>query len=368
MTLTAAPAPLTFSRQLTDRPTPPAVRERVLSDPGFGQHFTDHMVIIDWTAGEGWQSARVQPYGPIELEPAAAVFHYGQEVFEGLKAYRHSDGSMWAFRPERNAARLQRSAGRLALPQLSTDDFLASLRELIAVDADWVPGGDEHSLYLRPFLFANEPFVGVRAARRASYQVIASPAGPYFASELSPVSLWLSTEHARAGRGGTGAAKSGGNYAASLLPQAEAQRHGCSQVLFADPSTGRIDEAGSMNVFFVTQEGALLTPAVTGSILEGITRDSIMQIARERGREVVERDLQLDEMLDGIASGAITEIFATGTAAVVTPISRLADRDREWVTADAKTGPVARELRAELTGIQHGRIADRHGWMHRLDR
>jgi branched-chain amino acid aminotransferase len=296
------------------------------------------------------------------------VLHYAQEIFEGLKAYRHEDGSIWSFRPEQNARRMQRSARRLALPELSVEDFIESIKQIIAIDQDWVPSGGETSLYLRPFMIANEVFLGVRAANRVSYMVIASPAGAYFADGVAPVKIWLSTEYSRAGRGGTGAAKFGGNYAASLLPQMEAYDHGCAQVLFLDGETGtHVDELGGMNVMFVHGTDTLVTPRLTGTILEGVTRDSVLQLARDRGMTVDERDVTIDEWREGIASGEITEVFACGTAAVITPISQLRGRDLEIGDADAPAGEITMALRKELTDIQYGRIPDRHGWLTRLD-
>ncbi|MET0302514.1 MAG: branched-chain amino acid aminotransferase, partial [Microbacteriaceae bacterium] len=228
-------------------------REAILADPGFGLHFTDHMVDICWSERGGWHRPRVQPYGPIALDPAAAVLHYAQEIFEGLKAYRHGDGSIWSFRPDRNAARMQRSAERLALPELPAQYFLDSLKQLVAVDGAWVPSAPETSLYLRPFMFAKEAFLGVRPAKKVNYYVIASPAGAYFTDGVSPVSIWLSTSFNRAGRGGMGAAKTGGNYASSLIAQQEAAEHGCAQVLFLDSEEGRyLEELGGMNVVLVT--------------------------------------------------------------------------------------------------------------------
>jgi branched-chain amino acid aminotransferase len=345
-----------------------AERETILADPGFGKHFTDHMVVIDWTVDEGWHDARVIPYGPLMLDPASSVLHYGQEIFEGMKAYRHADGSIWTFRPEKNAERLQSSARRLALPELPVADFVESVKQMIAVDGSWVPDAPETSLYLRPFMIANESFLGVRAAHKVGYYVIASPAGAYFADGVAPVSIWLSTEYSRAGRGGTGAAKCGGNYAASLLPQRQAYDNGCAQVLFLDGETGtHIDELGGMNVFFVHGTDTLVTPRLTGTILEGVTRDSILQLARDRGMTVVERDVTVDEWRDGVASGAITEVFACGTAAVVTPIAQLKGEGFTIGDADAPAGTITMSLRQELTDIQYGRLPDRHGWLLRLD-
>ncbi|RQP11570.1 MAG: branched-chain amino acid aminotransferase [Microbacteriaceae bacterium] len=345
----------------------PEEREAILANPGFGQHFTDHMVDICWSEKGGWHRPRVQPYGPIQLDPAAAVLHYAQEIFEGLKAYRHADGSIWTFRPEANAARMQRSAKRLAMPELPTEYFLDSLKQLIAVDGDWVPTQDETSLYLRPFAFAKEAFLGVRPAKKVNYYLIASPAGAYFTGGVTPVSIWLSTSYARAAHGGTGAAKTGGNYAASLLPQAEAYENGCAQVLFLDSQEGRyLEELGGMNLILVRKDGTLLTPA-SDSILEGITRDSILQLAKDRGHAVEQRPIAYDEWREGVASGDIVEAFACGTAAVVTPIAEIKTADDRGIVMPEVEDRLAMSLREELTGIQYGRVEDRHGWLYRLD-
>ncbi|HVX08119.1 branched-chain amino acid aminotransferase [Humibacter sp.] len=355
--------------QVTPNPAPrsSAEREEILADPGFGQYFTDHMVDICWSEKGGWHRPRVSPYGPIQLEPSAAVLHYAQEVFEGLKAYRHSDGSIWTFRPEANARRMQRSAHRLALPKLPVDYFVEAIRRLLAVDGDWVPSAPETSLYLRPFMFAKEAFLGVRPAAKVAFYVIASPAGAYFKGGIAPVSIWLSEEYSRAGVGGTGAAKTGGNYAASLLPQAEAYEHGCAQVLFLDSVEGKfIEELGGMNVVLVYRDGTLVTPA-SDSILEGVTLDSILQLARDRGHRVEQRPVSIDEWRAGEASGDIVEAFACGTAAVVTPIAQLKSRDFSIGSADAPAGELTMSLRQELTDIQYGRAEDRHGWLTRMD-
>ena len=361
-------SPLSFTVTTNPSPRTAEQRAKVLEKPGFGVHFTDHMVAIRWHKDSGWHDAQVMPYGPISLDPAAAVLHYGQEIFEGIKAYRHADGSIWTFRPQANGARLQRSAARLALPQLPVELFTESLKQLIAVDAAWVPDQDEASLYFRPFMIGDEAFLGVRGAHQASYYVIASPAGPYFAKGVAPVSIWLSTEYARAAKGGTGAAKCGGNYAASLLPQQKAQEQGCSQVLFLDPVEGRyLEELGGMNVFLVYgKTNTLVTPVLSGSILEGITRESILQLARDRGMTVEERQVSIDEWKDGVASGQITEVFACGTAAVVTPIGQLKGEGFSVGDINAPAGEVTMSLRKELTDIQYGREPDRHGWLVRL--
>lgn len=344
-----------------------AAREAILEAPGFGKHFTDHMVSIEWTADRGWVDARVMPYGPLVMDPASSVFHYGQEVFEGLKAYRHDDGGIYTFRPEQNARRLNTSATRLALPHLPVPTFVESLKQLVRADSDWVPAGGENSLYFRPFMIADESFLGVRSAHKVRYMVIACPVGPYFEHGIKPLSIWLSTKYSRAGRGGTGEAKCGGNYAASLLPQQEAYDNGCAQVLFTDAATNTIDELGGMNIFFVHGENTLVTPTLNGNILHGITRDSIIQLARDRGMTVEERDVTIDEWRSGVDSGQITEVFACGTAAVITPIGQLKTPDFVIGAADTEPGEVSMSLRAELTGIQHGRVEDRHGWLVRLD-
>jgi branched-chain amino acid aminotransferase len=368
---TSTQSTLTFEVTQNERATPAARRDEILASPGFGTSFTDHMVTITWAADEGWHDAQVKPYGPFSLDPAAAVLHYAQEIFEGMKAYRHADGSVWTFRPEANAARFANSARRLALPVLPEEDFLESLRQLVAVDEAWVPPveeGGEKSLYLRPFMFASEAFLGVRPARRVTYSVIASPAGAYFSGGLRPVNLWISTQYARAGEGGTGAAKCGGNYASSLAGQLEGIEHGCDQAVFLDSSTHTyIEELGGMNLFLVYRDGRIVTPALTGSILEGVTRRSILELATEAGLTPEERQIPIQEWKDGAASGEITEIFACGTAAVITPVGELrweggsCDHRR-----DGHTDAVAEKLRNALLDIQYGRVEDTHGWMTRL--
>jgi branched-chain amino acid aminotransferase len=341
-------------------------RAAILAAPGFGKHFTDHMVTATWTPDGGWHDARVQAFGPITLSPAAAVLHYAQEIFEGLKAYRHDDGTVWGFRPDANAARFARSARRLALPPLPEEAFLASLEALVRADVDWVPTGGETSLYLRPFMFASEEFLGVRPSQQVTYCLIASPAGAYFSGGISPVSIWLTTEFSRAAPGGTGAAKCGGNYAASLAAQQEAIAHGCDQVCFLDATEHRwVEELGGMNLYFVHADGTLVTPSLTGTILEGVTRSSILTIGEELGLQVQERRVDVDEWRDGVASGAITEVFACGTAAVVTPLGRLA-WDGGEVVMGTDAGPTTLRVRQALLDIQYGRTADTHGWLRQL--
>ncbi len=361
---------LTFDVQLRADPASDAERAAVLDNPGFGKFFTDHMVQAVWTRDGGWRDGRVTAYGPIQLMPSAAVLHYAQEIFEGLKAYRHEDGSIWTFRPQMNARRLARSAARLALPVLPEADFLASLEALVRVDEAWVPayGDTEESLYLRPFMYASEAFLGVRPANEVRYGVIASPAGAYFSGGVKPVTLWVSTNYARAGAGGTGAAKCGGNYASSLAGQLEGIEHGCEQAVFLDSSTHTfVDELGGMNVFLVTKDNELVTPELTGSILEGVTRGSILQLAKELGLDPVERRVPIAEWEDGARSGDITEVFACGTAAVVTPVGELRwEGGSAPSTAGSAGGPVTRHIRERLLDIQFGRAEDVHGWMHRL--
>ena len=358
---------LPFELRPNPHPRSESERAAILADPGFGTHFSDHMAVATWTAQDGWHDSAIVPYGPFALDPATAVLHYAQEIFEGLKAYRHADGSVWLFRPERNAARFARSARRLALPVLEPGDFLASLEALIEADAAWVPSGGEQSLYLRPIMFASEAFLGVRAARRVTYCCIAGPAGSYFAGGVKPVSIWISTTYTRAAPGGTGAAKCGGNYAASLLAQQEAIAHGCDQVMFADATERAwVEELGGMNVYAVTTGAELLTPELTGSILEGVTRDSILALAPEFGLTPVERRVGVQELLAGIAAGEVTEVFACGTAAVVTPIGALRNESGNYEVAGGEIGETTAALRARLLDIQYGRAEDSHGWMHRV--
>lgn len=357
---------------VTERPDRLAEAERlaVLADPGFGKTFTDHMVVATWNPEEGWHDWQVKPYGPLELDPSAAVLHYAQEIFEGLKAYRHEDGSVWTFRPRSNAARFARSAARLALPALPEEAFLESLKQLVAVDEAWVPGAEagESSLYLRPFMFASESFLGVRPALGVTYSVIASPAGAYFSGGVKPVSLWISQHYSRAGVGGTGAAKCGGNYAASLAAQIEASEHGCDQSVFLDSIEQKwIEELGGMNLFLVYADGRLVTPALTGSILEGVTRDSILELAKDLDLQPEERRVSIDEWREGVESGQITEAFACGTAAVVTPVGRLVWEGGELAMGPEGTaGPVADKIRSTLLGIQKGQLEDSHDWLFRL--
>ncbi len=347
-------------------PVPAGRRAQILADPGFGVNFTDHMFMSEWTPDRGWRDATVKPYGPFSMDPASSVLHYAQEIFEGTKAYRHADGSVWSFRPDVNATRFQRSAARLALPELPADQFVGAIRALVEVDEGWVPSGDGQSLYIRPFMFASEVFLGVRPAKHVTFAVIASPAGPYFSGGVKPVSIWLSEEYNRAAPGGTGAAKCGGNYAASLVAQQEAIDNGCDQVVFLDAAEhSTLEELGGMNIFLVYADGTLVTPELNGSILEGVTRSSVIELADELGHKVDERRVSVDEWREGVAEGDISEVFACGTAAVLTPVGTLKWRGGEVSCGDG-SGHVTLDLRERLLDIQYGRAADTHGWMQRL--
>jgi branched-chain amino acid aminotransferase len=356
-----------FATRLHPDPTPASDRAAAMANLGFGTVFSDHMVTIRYTEGTGWHDAVLGPRQPIPLDPAAAVLHYAQEIFEGLKAYRMPDGAVASFRPEANAARFNASADRLAMPHLPEALFVESIRQLVAADAAWVPDADKGSLYLRPFMFASEAFLGVRPAHEYLYCVIASPVGGYFKGGKSAVTLWVSHDQVRAVPGGTGAAKCGGNYAASLEPQAEGIAHGCDQVLFLDAVERRwIEELGGMNVMFVMADGSIITPPLNGSILPGITRTSLLTLASEAGYTIREEPYAIDQWEADARSGALKEAFACGTAAVITPIAEVRSRKQNFVIGNGDGGEVARSLRAALVGIQLGQQPDPHGWMTRL--
>lgn len=356
-----------FVVQRSDSPLSDEARTAALAEPKFGSVFTDHMARVSWNIDDGWIGHRVEKYGPLLMDPATAVLHYGQEIFEGMKAYRHADGSVWTFRPEANAARFAASARRLALPELSIDDFIGSITALVRTDLNWVPSGQDTSLYLRPFMYASEKFLGVRSSHEAEFLTIASPVGPYFSGGVQPVSIWVAQDYHRVGAGGTGAAKCGGNYAASLLPQQEAHAKGCDQVAFLDAATNStLEELGGMNIFIVESDGSVSTPELTGSILEGVTRSSIIQLLVDRGIDIRERTITLDELRSGLAGGQISEIFACGTAAVITPIGRLAGKGFDLTVADGEAGQLTMSIREELTDIQYGRREDKHGWLLKL--
>ena len=321
-------------------------RTALMVDPGFGRIFTDHMVTIRYAEGKGWYDARLEPYGPISLDPATAALHYGQEIFEGLKVYRHPDGGLGLFRPEQNARRFNRSAARLAMPQLPEELFLESIRLLVEHDEKWVPSAPETSLYLRPFMFATDPYLGVRPAQEYLYVLIASPVGAYFPRGVQPVSVWLSTDYTRAAPGGTGEAKCAGNYAASLVAQAQAAAQGCDQVVWLDAIEHKyIEEMGGMNLYFILDGNTLVTPELNGSLLPGVTRDSILALAEELGLRTDVRRISTDEWRETAANGRMTEAFACGTAAVITPVGHVKSSEGEFTVADGGPGEVTMKLR-----------------------
>ncbi|QWW19116.1 branched-chain amino acid aminotransferase [Schaalia sp. 19OD2882] len=351
---------------LTPNPAPAsdAVHEEVMSNPGFGKAFTDHMAHMVWTLEEGWHGREVLPFANLSLSPAASVLHYGQEVFEGIKAYRHEDGSVWTFRPGYNAARINHSSWRLAMPAIDHEDFVASLAAYVRADERWVPSGEGASLYLRPFVVATEPFLGVRSAHRFDYYVIGSPSGPYFKGGPKGVSIEVVRGFHRAGPGGTGSAKCGGNYAASLLPQMEACERGFDQVCFLDTYEEKyLEELGGMNVFVVMSDGSVRTPQLSGTILQGGTRSAICRLMRDRGVDVREERIAVDDLVAGVESGAVAEVFACGTAAVVTPIARLAGQDFD---VRLPVGDRTLEILHAVTDIQMGRAEDPYGWTYRI--
>jgi len=356
-----------FAIEPAPHPVAAATRDAGLADPGFGKLFTDHMAIVRYTEGQGWHDARVTARAPIPMDPATSVLHYAQEIFEGLKAYRLADNGIALFRPDANAARFQDSAARLAMPAVPEPLFIAAIEELVRIDRDWFPKVDGGALYLRPFVFASEVFLGVRPAREYLFITIASPAGAYFKGGAAPVTIWASQNYTRAAPGGTGAAKCGGNYAASLIAQAEAIAQGCDQVVFLDAVERRwVEELGGMNLFFVFDDGSITTPPLGGTILPGITRDSIIKLARDLGHAVREAPYALDQWRDDARSGRLVETFACGTAAVVTPVGTVKTPDGAFSIGGSQSGPVTARLRRDLVAIQRGEAADPHGWVHRI--
>ncbi|MEE1744977.1 branched-chain amino acid aminotransferase [Streptomyces sp. NPDC007076] len=358
---------LTIELKPSSNPLSDAEREASMVNPGFGRHFTDHMVTIKWTEGRGWHDAQLVPYGPLSIDPANMTLHYAQEIFEGLKAYRQPDGSVATFRPEANAKRFQGSARRLAMPELPVETFIAACDALVKQDEAWVPAhGGEESLYLRPFMIATEIGLGVRPSNEYLFLVIASPAGAYFPGGVKPVSIWLSENRVRAVPGGLGDAKTGGNYAASLLAQAEATEKGCDQVAYLDAVEHKwVEELGGMNLYFV-YGNKIVTPTLTGSLLAGVTRDSLLKVARDLGYESEEGRVSIDQWREDSANGSLTEVFACGTAAVITPVGTVKCEGAEWLQGDGTPGEVTMKLRERLLDIQRGVAEDTHGWMHPL--
>ena len=360
-------ADLEFAITKSDNPATDEERAKILENPAFGQEFTDHMVTIEWTEAEGWHNAQVRPYEAVSLDPASNVFHYGQAIFEGLKAYRHADGSITAFRPEQNAERMRHSAQRMAMPELPDELFLKAVRQLVEVDQAWVPAaGGEASLYLRPFMIGTEKTLGVKPSSSYTFFIIASPAGAYFKGGIKPVSVWISHEYVRAAPGGTGAAKFAGNYAASLLAQADAEQKGCDQVVWLDACEHKyIEEMGGMNLMFVEGSGEdakIITPELSGSLLPGITRKSLLQVAEDLGYATEERKITVEEWQRGAQDGTITETMACGTAAVITPVGTVKSKDGEFTVNNNEAGEITMAMRERLRGIQTGDVEDTHGW------
>ncbi len=358
----------TFAFEPSARPVAAAERARQIADPGFGKVFTDHMAIVRYDADKGgWHDARVTARQPLAIDPATSVLHYAQEIFEGMKAYRRPDGGAALFRPQANARRFQDSARRMAMAELPEELFLESVRALVRADKSWIPDNEDGALYLRPFMFASEVFLGVKPASQYLYMVMASSVGPYFRGTPGGITIWVTRDYIRAAPGGTGAAKCGGNYATSLIAQAEATRQGCDQVVFLDAIERRwIEELGGMNIFFVFDDGSIATPPLGGTILPGITRDSILTIARDQGLAVREEPYAIDQWRADAQSGRLTETFACGTAAVVTPIVQVKDANGAFTIGGGAPGPLMQRLRDELVGIQRGAIADTRGWIEEI--
>ena len=344
-------------------PKPPITDESKLA---FGKQFTDRMFVMEYDAGRGWHSARIMPFGPFAMDPAAAVLHYAQEIFEGLKAFRRPDGRIALFRPEDNIARFNRSATRMCMPEVDPAFFLHALEELVRLEQAWVPHSEGTSLYIRPTMIATDPYLGVRPSEKYLCYIILSPVAAYYAGGFNPVKIWISDQYVRSAPGGTGEAKTGGNYAASLLASMEASAKGFDQVLWLDAVHRKyVEEVGSMNICFL-YGGKVVTSPLCGTILDGITRRSILTLVREFGFEVEERALTVDEVLEGAADGRLQEAFGTGTAAVVSPVGQFTYRDRTVTLGGGQAGPLTLKLHATLTGLQTGRIADTHGWVHLL--
>ncbi len=347
----------------------PAVeRERMLANPGFGLIFTEHMARIRWDSDSGWHDAELMAYTPLSLDPGTSVLHYAQAVFEGLKAFRQAGGGVAAFRPDAHAARFRSSARRLALPELPEETFLEAIDVLVAADHMWVPSAPEHSLYLRPLMYASEVSLSVHPSSEVTFLLIASPSGSYFPRGVKPVTVWLSEDFSRAAPGGTGAAKTGGNYAGGLLAQAQAAEQGCDQVVWLDSNEHRwVEEMGGMNLFFVFGSGRtarLMTPALTGTLLPGVTRDSLLVLGRDLGYEVEEGRISVEDWRAGCEDGSLTEVFACGTAAVITPVAAVKSVRGSWTIGGGEPGEVSMRLRKELVEIQRGAAPDRHSWLY----
>ncbi|MEU9572339.1 branched-chain amino acid aminotransferase [Streptomyces massasporeus] len=353
----------------TEPAVPLSVEKRaaLLEAPAFGEVFTDHMISIDWGRERGWHDARLHPYGPLVLDPSAQVFHYGQEVFEGMKAYRRPDGTVVTFRPYANAARLNRSCARMAMPELPGETFVEALELLVTTDRDWVPDRPGHSLYLRPFMIATQHTIGFYGPSAAfRFMVIASPAASYFKAGAKPLTVWLSHDYTRAAPGGTGEAKCGGNYAGTLVAQAQAREKGCDQVVWLDSAERRwVDEMGTSNLFFVYGD-RLVTPELSGTLLAGVTRDSVLALAADLGYRAEESRISVEQWRDDAESGALTEVFSCGTSSMITPVGFVRSVDGDWTIGGGVRGPVTSRLHEELSGIQTGTRPDPFGWVHKI--
>ena len=335
---------------------------------GFGRYFTDHMFLMDYSTEKGWHDARIVPYGPLQLDPSAMVFHYAQELFEGLKAYMRADGGIQLFRPDKNIERMENTCDRLCVPRIPEEDVLQAIKAVVSVDRDWVPKSEGTSLYIRPFIIATDPHLGVHPSHTYLFAIILSPVGSYYAAGINPVKIYVEREYVRCVKGGTGRAKAGGNYAASLIGQQRAEDMGCAQVLWLDGVHRKyIDEVGAMNVFFVI-DGVVVTPELTdGNILPGVTRASCVELLKKWGVPVEERKVSIDEVLEASDNGKLDEAFGTGTAAVISPVGELYDGDREIVINNNEIGPISKRLYDAITDIQWGKTEDVMGWIEKID-
>ena len=332
------------------------------SNLGFGKIFTDHMFVMNYTEGQGWHDARIVPFEKISLSPAAMVFHYGQEMFEGMKAYRGADGKIYLFRPDMNAKRANSSNKRLCIPHIDENDFVEAVKAVVSVDRDWIPTAEGTSLYIRPFVIATDEFLGVAPSKTYLFIIILSPSGAYYESGLKPVGIWIEDEYVRAVKGGMGFAKTGGNYAASLIAQVKAHDDGYSQVLWLDGVERKyIEEVGAMNIFFKI-DGKIVTPMLNGSILPGVTRDSVINLCKHWGMDVVEKRISVDELLCAQHSGKLEEVFGTGTAAVISPVGKLRYKDEVMTIGNGEIGPVSQKIYDTVTDIQWGKAEDPLGW------
>ena len=342
--------------------TTPAEKPKKGDKLGFGHIFTDHMFVMNYTEGKGWHDARIEPFHNISLSPAAMVYHYGQEMFEGMKAYKGKDGKAYLFRPDMNAKRTNNTNQRLCIPEIPEEDFVQAVKTVVDVDRDWIPEGDGESLYIRPFIIATDEFLGVAPSKTYLFMVILSPSGAYYASGLAPVGIWIEDEYVRAVKGGIGYAKTGGNYAASLKAQVKAHNDGYSQVLWLDGVERKyIEEVGAMNIFFKIN-GKIVTPELNGSILPGVTRNSVIEMCKHLGYEVEERKISVDELVAAAKDGSLEEVYGTGTAAVISPVGKLRYKDDVMVIGDGNIGELSQKLYDTLTGIQWGELDDPFGW------